>query len=64
MFTTRGVRALALPLQPARRTVAMGFTIPQIQATDSWGPSADAVDADKALTYAPFTRSDKFGRGA
>jgi hypothetical protein len=42
----------------------MGFTIPTIQETDSWGPSADAVDADKALTYAPFTRSDKFGRGA
>ena len=42
----------------------MGFTIPQIQETDSWGPNADVVDADKALTYAPFTRSDKFGRGA
>ena len=42
----------------------MGLTIPQIAETDSWGPSAQAVDADQALTYAPFTRSDKFGRGA
>ena len=54
-----------ISLSPARPTVvAMGFTIPQIAETDSWGPSAQTVDADQALTYAPFTRSDKFGRGA
>ena len=27
-------------------------------------PEVDGWDLDKALTYAPFTRSDKFGRGA
>ena len=41
----------------------MGFSIPECADSDSWGPPADAVDADKALIYAPFTRSDKFGRG-
>jgi translation initiation factor 3 subunit D len=42
----------------------MVFSIPQCAESDSWGPPADEVDEDKALTYAPFTRSDKFGRGA
>ena len=42
----------------------MGFTIPQCAESDSWGPNPEAVDEDRALTYAPFTRSDKFGRGA
>ena len=38
----------AASLSPARPTVvAMGFTIPQIAETDSWGPSAQTVDADR-----------------
>jgi len=41
----------------------MGFSIPLCTESDSWGPPAEAVDPEKALTYAPFTRSDKFGRG-
>ena len=60
----RGSGARGALFHPRAASVAMGFTIPQIAETDSWGPSADAVDPDKALTYAPFTRSDKFGRGA
>ena len=42
----------------------MGFKVPECVDTDAWGPPVDSVDADEALTYAPFTRSDKFGRGA
>ena len=42
----------------------MGFKVPECVDTDAWGPPVDSVDADAALTYAPFTRSDKFGRGA
>ena len=41
----------------------MGFKVPECVETDAWGPPVDSVDADRALTYAPFTRSDKFGRG-
>ena len=44
-------------------TFAMGFKVPECVETDAWGPPVDYVDADRALTYAPFTRSDKFGRG-
>lgn len=56
------------PLYTARvgppPTFAMGFKVPECVDTDAWGPPVDSVDADAALTYAPFTRSDKFGRGA
>ena len=45
-------------------TLKMGFTIPHCAESDSWGPPLDEVDQERALTYAPFTRSDKFGRGA
>ena len=42
----------------------MVFTVPQCADTDMWGPPTESADPDKALTYAPFTRSDKLGRGA
>ena len=42
----------------------MVFTAPKIvEGEYGWGPPNE-VDKVKALTYAPFTKSDKFGRAA
>ena len=48
----------------ARTSLEMVFTAPKIvEGEFGWGPPNE-VDKVKALTYAPFTKSDKFGRAA